>query len=83
MNAERSVNMARDLANTPANDLYPETIARKARSFAKTYGFSAKALGVPELKKLKMNAILAACGLLVGAGLLTVFRGLVYSYSLL
>lgn len=58
-----SVILARDMANTPANDLPPDAIAKRAQSLAKAYGFSCKALGVPELAKLKMNAILA-----VGAG---------------
>ena len=57
-----SVNIARDLANTPALDLPPEGIAKKARSLARLPGFSCKVLGVPELKRLKMNAILAVGG---------------------
>lgn len=58
-----SVNFARDLANTPGNELPPMTLAQTAKSQAKKLGFSCKVVGVNELKKLNMNAILAVgCG---------------------
>lgn len=57
-----SVNLARDLANTPGNELPPLALAQIAKSQAKRLGFSCKVLGVNELKKLGMNAILAVGG---------------------
>lgn len=57
-----SVTLARDLANTPGNDLPPEALARVAKEQAKKWGLKCKVLGVSELKKLKMNGILAVGG---------------------
>lgn len=56
------VNFARDLANTPGNELPPLALAQAAKSQSKKLGFSCKVLGVNELKKLNMNAILAVGG---------------------
>jgi leucyl aminopeptidase len=51
------VAMARDLVNEPANVLYPEEFARRAGSLKKL-GAVVEVLGVKEMKKLGMNALL-------------------------
>ena len=58
-----AVVMARNLANTPGNDLPPEAMANIAKAQARRYGLKCKVLTMPELKRLKMNALLA-----VGSG---------------
>ena len=58
-----SQNVARDLSNEPGGDLPPTALAREAAKVAREVGLRCRALGVPELKKKKMGAILA-----VGAG---------------
>jgi leucyl aminopeptidase len=58
-----SQNVARDLSNSPGNDLPPATLAREAQKVGKAVGLKVKVLGPAELKKRKMEAILA-----VGAG---------------
>ena len=57
-----SQNVARDLSNEPPNIQSPEHLAKSARDVAKEVGLKAKVLGVPELEKRKMNAILAVGG---------------------
>ena len=57
-----SQNLARDLSNEPANELPPAGLARAAQRVAKEVGLDAKVLGVPELRKEKMGAILAVGG---------------------
>jgi len=54
-----SQNVARQLSNLPANALPPAALARAAQRVAKEVGLRARVLGVPELKRLKMGAILA------------------------
>src|SRR5882724_5355600 len=51
------VAIARDLVNEPANVLYPEEFARRAGSLKKL-GAVIDVLGVKEMKKLGMNALL-------------------------
>ena len=58
-----SQNVARDLSNAPGNTLPPAALAREAQKVAKQVGLKVKVLGPAELKKRKMEAILA-----VGAG---------------
>jgi leucyl aminopeptidase len=53
----------RDLANTPAGDLYPEVFAEQAQKLAKQYKLAIEVLGPEELKAGNFNAVLA-----VGAG---------------
>jgi leucyl aminopeptidase len=53
----------RDLANTPAGDLYPEVFAEQAQKLAKQYKLTIEVLGPEELKAGNFNAVLA-----VGAG---------------
>ena len=51
------VTIARDLVNEPANVLYPEEFARRAGSLRKL-GAVVEVLGIKEMKKLGMNALL-------------------------
>lgn len=57
------VNLARDLVNTPGGDMPPEALAREARRLARKHGLKCSVMGVPQLRKMKMNGILA-----VGSG---------------
>jgi leucyl aminopeptidase len=50
---------ARDLSNEPPNSLYPETLARDARRMAREVGLKCQVLGVPEMERRGMGAILA------------------------
>lgn len=52
-----AVNFARDLVSEPANVIYPETLAKEARSLAEL-GVEVKVLGVKEMAKLGMGALL-------------------------
>jgi len=56
-----SSNFARDLANTPGNDLPPLALAKAATEMAKELGrrVTAKVFTVPELKKMNAGGILA------------------------
>jgi leucyl aminopeptidase len=49
--------LARDLVNEPANVLYPDEFARRVKALSKL-GLKVEVLGVPEMKKLGMNALL-------------------------
>jgi leucyl aminopeptidase len=49
----------RDLANTPAGDLYPEAFAEQAQKLAKQYKLGIEVLGAQELQKGNFNAVLA------------------------
>jgi leucyl aminopeptidase len=49
--------LARDLVNEPANVLYPEEFARRARALSKA-GIDIEVLDVAAMKKLGMNALL-------------------------
>jgi leucyl aminopeptidase len=51
--------LARDLASTPGQDLTPEGLGRRAREIARATGASCQVLGVPELERLGMGALLA------------------------
>ena len=51
--------LARDLASTPGQDLTPEVLARRAREVARDSGARCRVLGVPELERLGMGALLA------------------------
>jgi leucyl aminopeptidase len=52
-------NLARDLSNEPANALPPAELARRAQAVAREVGLGCRVLGVPEMSKLGMGAILA------------------------
>ncbi len=49
--------LARDLVNEPANVLYPDEFAKRVKVLSKL-GLKVDVLGVPEMKKLGMNALL-------------------------
>jgi leucyl aminopeptidase len=53
--------LARDLANTPGLDLYPETLAQEARLSAERSGYSAQVLDEREIKELGMGGIIGVC----------------------
>jgi leucyl aminopeptidase len=50
---------ARDLSNDPPNRLYPETLAREARRMARSVGLRCQVMGVAELERRGLGAILA------------------------
>lgn len=50
---------ARDLSNEPPNVLYPETLARAARSMARQVGLKCQVMNVAEMERRGMGAILA------------------------
>ena len=54
-----SQNEARQLSDMPGNALPPAELARAVRRVAREVGLRARVLGVPELKRRKMGAILA------------------------
>lgn len=49
---------ARNLANAPGNEIYPETLAEKARDLGTQFGFDVTVLEEPELRNLGMGGIL-------------------------
>lgn len=53
-----AVYFARDLANAPANEIYPETLAKAAVESGKKYGYKVKVLGKREIQKLGMGGLL-------------------------
>ncbi len=52
------VNACRELANTPGNDMTPALLAAAAKAAAKGQNIQVSALGVKEMKKLGMGAVL-------------------------
>ncbi|RMF80909.1 MAG: leucyl aminopeptidase family protein, partial [Planctomycetota bacterium] len=55
----RAVNFARRLGHAPANELYPMAMAAEARSLARRLNLQATVLKPAELKRRRMNGILA------------------------
>jgi leucyl aminopeptidase len=55
-------NFARDLSNEPPNALPPRAFARAVELMAKEVGLRCRILDVPDLKRLKMGALLAVGG---------------------
>ena len=53
-----AANYVRDLANTPANDLYPERLAEHARSLARAHGLSFSLLKKRDLERQRMGCLL-------------------------
>ncbi len=51
--------VARDLASTPGQDLVPEDLAGRAVEIGRASGASVEVLGVPQLERLGMGALLA------------------------
>jgi len=54
-----AVCLARDLINTPGQDLVPERLAARAREIGRDRGARVEVLGVPQLERLGMGALLA------------------------
>ncbi|MDR3349046.1 MAG: leucyl aminopeptidase [Acidaminococcales bacterium] len=54
-----SVNLARDLINSPANVIYPESLAREAEKMAAEAGVALKILEEQDMEKLGMGALLS------------------------
>ncbi|MEK7100958.1 MAG: leucyl aminopeptidase, partial [Patescibacteria group bacterium] len=52
------VNACRELANTPGGDMTPKSLARAAKMAVAGLPVTVRTLGVPEMKKLGMGAIL-------------------------
>jgi leucyl aminopeptidase len=50
--------LARDLANTPGQDLVPADLAARAKEIAKATGARVEVLGVPQMERLGMGALL-------------------------
>ncbi len=53
------MNAARDLANTPGNDLSPTDLGNETKKLLKLKNVTVQVLGERELRKLKMGALLA------------------------
>lgn len=49
---------ARNLSNAPGNEIYPETLAEKARDLGTQFGFNVTVLEEPELRNLGMGGVL-------------------------
>jgi leucyl aminopeptidase len=49
---------ARDLANAPNNEIYPETLAKAAMALGKTHGFKTTVLDKKKIQSLKMGGLL-------------------------
>jgi leucyl aminopeptidase len=54
-----AVNLARDLANAPPNEIYPETLAARARAIGRASGLRVSVLTERELARESMGGILA------------------------
>jgi leucyl aminopeptidase len=54
-----AVYFARDLANAPANEIYPETLAKKALESGRKYGYKVKVLGKEQIQNLEWVGCLA------------------------
>ncbi len=57
--AASATNFTRNIVNTPPDDFYPETMAKKAKRLAKKAGLGCEILDVKKLKKEKMHTLLA------------------------
>lgn len=55
----QAANLARDLANEPANKVTPTVLANAAREAGRSAGFKVKVLDPDEMKKLGMGSLLA------------------------
>ncbi len=53
------VTVARDLANAPANEIYPETLAERVTQLGKSAGFKVTVLDKRKITSLKMHGLLA------------------------
>jgi leucyl aminopeptidase len=57
-NLAEGVKIARDLANAPNNEIYPETLAERAIALGKEAGFDVEILDKKQITKLKMGGLL-------------------------
>lgn len=51
--------LARDLANAPPNEIYPATLAQRAKATGRRFSFSVKVLDQRRIQELKMGGVLA------------------------
>ncbi len=56
-----ATHFARDLANAPGSEIYPETLAQAALDSAKRAGYGATILDEDEIKELGMGGVIAVC----------------------
>lgn len=54
-----AVTLARNLANAPGNEIYPQTLAEAARRSGKTSGYRVTVLNEKEIAKLGMGGVIA------------------------
>jgi len=52
------VTLARDLANAPNNEIYPETLAKKVQEVGRRVGFKTTVLDKKKIEELKMGGLL-------------------------
>ncbi|MBL7997994.1 MAG: leucyl aminopeptidase [Candidatus Kapabacteria bacterium] len=55
----QGVYLTRDLANAPNNEIYPETLAKRAQAAGKESGFKVTVLDKKKIQALKMGGLLA------------------------
>lgn len=53
-----AVCLARDLSNAPGNEIYPETLAARAREVGRRTGIRVTVLDLPKIRALKMGGLL-------------------------
>jgi leucyl aminopeptidase len=53
------VDLSRDLANAPNNEIYPETLAKRAEEAGKEAGFHVNVLNKKKIESLKMGGLIA------------------------
>jgi leucyl aminopeptidase len=56
-----ATSFARDLANAPGNEIYPETLAKAAQESAERCGYKATVLDEHEIEDLGMGGVIAVC----------------------
>ena len=61
--------LARDLENAPGNEIYPETLARRARAAGQRAGFGVRVLEIRALRRIGMGGLLAVSGVPGSQGL--------------
>jgi leucyl aminopeptidase len=54
-----AANAAREMVNTPSNDMTPADLADRAKAIAKKFGLKITVLDTPQMKKLGMGAFLS------------------------
>ncbi|MGU8607901.1 leucyl aminopeptidase [Clostridium perfringens] len=51
--------LARDLVNEPANNMYPETLAKEVKNIGSKYGFEVEVFDEMQIEELKMESFLS------------------------